>query len=255
MAIFRKIHVSFWSDSLIMGITPTQKFFYLYLLTNAKTKQCGIYELTVKQMSFDTGFTEEEVRQLINFFVAQNRIKYSAKFHEIALKNWNRYNGSESPKVFNCLCAEIEHVKDDSLIQYVYSSDRVSILNRNKNKNKKKNKKENKNKGDFESDFLNIPFETFWELYDKKVEKDSCTAKWVKLTNQEREDAMKYIPLYVKATPEKKFRKNPETFLNNKSWQDEIIVSGQILEKGDKTSNVLNEFDAAVIRNKLKPAS
>ena len=30
-------------------------------------------------------------------------------------------------------------------------------------------------------------------------------------------------PLYVKAQPDKQYRKNPETFLRNKSWHDEII--------------------------------
>jgi hypothetical protein len=218
MAIYRKIHVSFWADPFVMDLTPDQKFFYLYLLTNDKTKQCGIYELPVKQISFDTGFSEEQVKKLINHFVAANKIKYSANFREIALKNWNRYNGSESPKVFECLCNEIEHVKDDSLIKYVYSMDRVSILKRNKNKNKHKNKKEEQEEVE-----LNVPFEIFWDLYDKKVERDSCQAKWNRLTNLERSAIIEYLPAYVKATPTKKFRKNPETFLNNKSWKDEII--------------------------------
>ena len=34
---------------------------------------------------------------------------------------------------------------------------------------------------------------------------------------------MEHIPKYKQAQPDKKFRKNPETFLNNKSWNDEII--------------------------------
>jgi hypothetical protein len=227
MAIYRKIHVSFWADPFIMDLTPNQKFFYLYLLTNDKTKQCGIYELPVRQIVFDTGFTEDEVKKLINHFVAANKIKYSANFREIALKNWNRYNGSESPKVFECLCNEIEHVKDDKLIEYVYSIDRVSILKRNKNKNKNKNKKEYKNNGEVE---INIPFENFWDLYDKKVEKDTCRSKWEKLTDDERSDIISYLPNYIKATPEKKYRKNPETFLNGRGWEDEIIMPAKKAE-------------------------
>ena len=31
------------------------------------------------------------------------------------------------------------------------------------------------------------------------------------------------LPEYVNSTPDKKFRKNPETYLNNCSWNDEII--------------------------------
>jgi hypothetical protein len=234
MAIYRKIHVSFWADPFVMDLTPEQKFFYLYLLTNDKTKQCGIYELPVRQICFDTGYNEDTVKKLINHFVSANKIKYSANFREIALKNWNRYNGSESPKVFECICNEIQHVKDDKLIEYVYSMDRVSILKRNKNKNKNKNNKQEQEKGKE----INIAFEVFWDLYDKKVEKDPCKAKWIKLTDIEREAIIKYIPGYKLSQPLKKYRKNPETFLTNKSWEDEIITDGIIPTPTDKLKNL-----------------
>ena len=34
---------------------------------------------------------------------------------------------------------------------------------------------------------------------------------------------MKHLPLYKKSQPNKKYRKDPATYLNNKSWNDEII--------------------------------
>jgi len=68
MAIFRKIHTSFWGDSFIQDLTPEQKYFFLYLLTNDKTKQCGIYEITVRQMCYDTGYNEETIKKLLEFF-------------------------------------------------------------------------------------------------------------------------------------------------------------------------------------------
>lgn len=71
---------------------------------------------------------------------------------------------------------------------------------------------------------LNFPFETFWNMYDKKVGKPKCEKLWEKLTAKERMACFEYIPLYKQAQPDKQFRKNPETFLRNKSWQDEIIV-------------------------------
>ena len=69
-----------------------------------------------------------------------------------------------------------------------------------------------------------IDFEIFWNAYDKKVgNKEKLRSKWDMLNDCEREAAMRYIPLYVKAQPDKKFRKNPENFLDNRSWEDEII--------------------------------
>jgi hypothetical protein len=72
---------------------------------------------------------------------------------------------------------------------------------------------------------LNISFDTFWNLYDKKIEKDKCESKWNKLTNKDREDIINHIPKYKLATPDKQYRKNPETYFNNKTWRDEIINS------------------------------
>ena len=71
---------------------------------------------------------------------------------------------------------------------------------------------------------INIDFEWFWNDYDKKVgDKQKLKKKWNKLTDIERQNAMNYIELYKQSVPDKQFRKNPETFLNNKSWNDEII--------------------------------
>lgn len=70
---------------------------------------------------------------------------------------------------------------------------------------------------------INIPFETFWDLYDKKEDRIKCERKWSHLTNKEREECIKKLPAYIKSTPDKKFRKNPATYLNNKSWENEII--------------------------------
>lgn len=123
MAIFRKVNVTFWKDEFIESLTPEQKFFYLYLMTNDRTTQCGIYEITIKHISFDTGYNEEKVKKLIVFFSKAGKIKYSDKTKELALKNWVKYNYSESPKVKSCIDKELKSVKDRVLIQYLYCID------------------------------------------------------------------------------------------------------------------------------------
>ena len=123
MAIFRKIHTSFWGDSFIQDLTPEQKYFFLYLLTNDKTKQCGIYEITLRQMCYDTGYNDETVKKLLDFFISKGKIRYSEKSKEVALSNWLKYNDSTSPKVKSCVNKELEKVKDRLLIQYLYSID------------------------------------------------------------------------------------------------------------------------------------
>lgn len=68
-------------------------------------------------------------------------------------------------------------------------------------------------------------FERFWDIYDKKVgNKQKLLQKWRKLKEDERRAIFETLPKYVAATPEKKYRLNPETYLNNKSWNNEIIT-------------------------------
>ena len=70
---------------------------------------------------------------------------------------------------------------------------------------------------------INSDFEIFWNLYDKKYDRKKCESKWIKLSKEDQEECIRKVPAYVRSTPEKKFRKNPDTYLNNKSWENEII--------------------------------
>ena len=83
---------------------------------------------------------------------------------------------------------------------------------------------ENVNENVNEDKNINIDFDFFWNDYDKKVgDKQKLKSKWNKLSDKDRNEIMNYLPLYIEAVPDKQFRKNPETFLNNKSWLDEIV--------------------------------
>ena len=66
-------------------------------------------------------------------------------------------------------------------------------------------------------------FDFFWNAYEKKVGRPKCEKLWAKLTLAEKKACLAYIPLYKQAHPDKQYRKNPETFLRNKSWNDELI--------------------------------
>lgn len=79
----------------------------------------------------------------------------------------------------------------------------------------------------------NISFDIFWDLYGKKIGKAKAEMKWNKLSNEIQQQIIDYIPKYKKFQPDPKYRKNPDTFLNNRSWEDELF---------DTTSNqVKNE--------------
>lgn len=68
-------------------------------------------------------------------------------------------------------------------------------------------------------------FDEFWDLYDKKSAKPKCEILWKKMSKDKKEQAINYIHGYKKAQPDKKYRKNPDTYLRNESWNDELIES------------------------------
>lgn len=98
-------------------------------------------------------------------------------------------------------------------------------------RNTYKNVKNDKN---VENDIpSNLPFYDFWDLYDKKVgSKKKLEKKWEKISEEDRTKIREYIPRYKKSQPDKMFRKNPETFLNNESWNDEIINESKNINYG-----------------------
>lgn len=68
-----------------------------------------------------------------------------------------------------------------------------------------------------------LPFQPFWDLYDKKRDRPKSEELWSKLTAKDQQAVMDYLPSYIASTPEKRFRKDPTTFLRHRSWEDEII--------------------------------
>ena len=78
-------------------------------------------------------------------------------------------------------------------------------------------------------------FSDFWESYNKKTGKPESIKLWNKLNQTDKEEIIEYLPEYIESTPEKRFRKNPATFLNNQSWTDEITnLSNDTIKKDSK---------------------
>ena len=85
-------------------------------------------------------------------------------------------------------------------------------------------------------------FVRFWDEYDKKVDRPKSMALWAKLSQADRAAIMDYIPPYKQAQPDKRYRKNPTTFLRNRSWEDEIIEANAIVGgQHRKQPNGLNQ--------------
>ncbi len=126
MAKYRTIQTKFWSDPFIMELTPEQKFFYIYLITNPATTQCGIYEISIKKMAFETGYNTDTIEKLIDIFTENKKMIYCRETNEVCLVNFLRHNSSSSPKIMACINKELEEVKNKELIPLIYGMHTLS---------------------------------------------------------------------------------------------------------------------------------
>ncbi|ACK88950.1 DnaA analog, DnaD domain protein [Bacillus cereus AH820] len=122
MAVYRPVQVSFWQDAkVIEEMTPEDKLFNLYLLTNPCTTQIGVYQITKKQMAFDLGYSMESVNALLDRFENHHKlVKYNAETRELAIINWGKYNLNRGGKpIEDCVRKELDGVSDISLVHLV----------------------------------------------------------------------------------------------------------------------------------------
>lgn len=105
-------------------MTPEDKLFYIYLLTNPNTNHIGIYQITRKQMAFELNYSIDTVHLLMKRFIEHYKlIRYNPETRELAIKNWGKHNlYKDSKAVLDCISSELKDVEDASLIQYVSES-------------------------------------------------------------------------------------------------------------------------------------
>lgn len=93
----------------------------------------------------------------------------------------------------------------------------------NQSKNEEPAVKKNTKRCSSTAKLINIPFDEFWSMYDKKQDRAKCEKKWHSLTDEERLLTMNHLPAYIQSTPNKQYRKHPATYLNGEAWNNEVI--------------------------------
>ena len=119
--MFRSISTGFWTDTKVFeDFTPEDKYFYLYLFTNSQTNLAGCYEISIKQIVIETGYSRETIENLIKRFVeVHDVIRYDAITNEILLLNWHKHNWTKSDKYRKGLEKHIKAVKSSHFKAYL----------------------------------------------------------------------------------------------------------------------------------------
>ena len=186
MALYRTISISFWTDSKVVDdFTPEDRYFYLYLFTNPHTSLSGCYEISLKQVSLETGYTEEAIKScLTRFECVHNVIRYSVETKEVLLLNWHKYNWTASEKYRKPLLENIKSIKNREFRDYLMSifegeeprcidtvSDEgrypIDTSNTVTNTNTVSNTKSKKSNTSKSKDLEEV-FEAAWKMYPEK---------------------------------------------------------------------------------------
>jgi hypothetical protein len=136
--------------------------------------------------------------EIDKMIVTENEIKTT----RLTVCNYDSYNTPRQAK----------QSQDNSEATPKQSQDNTN----NNDSNKKSNNEEQ----------LNISFDEFYNLYDKKRGREKSFRLWRALNDDERKKAMEHIPDYKLSNPDKQFRKDPKTYLSEKAFNDEIIKNG-----------------------------
>jgi len=119
---FRIVYTEFWNDPKVMEeMTPEDKYFYLYLLTNPCTNMIGIYRIVKKQMAFDLGYSIESINSLMGRFINNHKLViYNEETKEICIKNYGKYNLNKGGKpMIDCIKKDLGNVIDKTLIKEI----------------------------------------------------------------------------------------------------------------------------------------
>jgi hypothetical protein len=161
---YRKIHDKFWTDPDMEELTPEQKYFYLYLMTNPRVNQIGLYEFSIKHACLETGYNEDTVKKLLDSFEEIEKIKRSDETRELLVIKFWYHNQSKSPKVMSHVRELLNTVKDRQLIQYICGIDTLS------QEEEYKEEKKEKEELPFSSDSF-IKTWGDWKLFRKEIKK------------------------------------------------------------------------------------
>lgn len=76
MATQRLVNTNFWKDTYVIDLDPVQKLLFLYFLTNPRTTLAGVYEISLREVAFDTGIDRDMVEKIVAKFCADGKMHY-----------------------------------------------------------------------------------------------------------------------------------------------------------------------------------
>ena len=209
----RYIDTKFWSDNYITELDPLERYLFLYFLSNEHTNLCGVYEIPLRIMAFESGLDVDMLKKMLDRFEKDNKAVYRNGW--ILIKNFIK-NQVLNPSVLEGIQRELlevpielkDFLKTDS-IQDVPSqgTDKLGKVRLSKVKLSS-----------------NDNFEKFWKEYPKKELKKKSYEIWLR---KKLDGSLPAILAFIEKAKntdrwKKGYVKQPPVFLNGECWNDDI---------------------------------
>lgn len=215
MEVFTRVERGYWQDEFILQLTPEQRYFYLYLISNNKVNTLGAYVFPMTMSTLELGYNRETVKKLLDHFVEAGKIMYDETTNEVFLLNWPKRNWNKRTATLRALKKDIDALKSPVLREKISAmlsafSDGEAIddteeqKGRNGNNeeqkgtngnnedmfagiiDKREKKKENREKEKEKEDAGTVfdaaaAFEVFYKSYPNKKNKPKARERWQKM--------------------------------------------------------------------------
>jgi hypothetical protein len=95
------------------------------------------------------------------------------------------------------------------------------------------------------------PFESFWELYQRKGSKKLARDRYQKLTEAQRELIFQHVPNY-QASREKRYWKDAERYISHETWESEIVDNTDTKDDWDRMIESIDNQMEEIIKERKK---
>ena len=200
---YSKIQRNFWETDEAREMTPEEKYFWMYLQTNANVNTLGCYAFRMRKAMDETGYNRETLEKLLQRMEQVLRILYDEGTKEVFLLHWAEGNWNKKTATLRALAADLKEIQSKTLKETVKTlllkngifaeeetenTEKTALSEQKENNGEQKGTTRNKRSGEGEGEgegkgekiytSKSAEFFLFWKEYPNKKNKQTAMARW-----------------------------------------------------------------------------
>lgn len=249
---YSKIQRNFWETDEAREMTPEEKYFWMYLQTNANVNTLGCYAFRMRKAMDETGYNRETLEKLLQRMEQVLRILYDEGTKEVFLLHWAEGNWNKKTATLRALAADLKEIQSKTLKETVKTlllkngifaeeetenTEKTALSEQEENNGEQKGTTRNKRSGEGEGEgegkgekiytSKSAEFFLFWKEYPNKKNKQTAMARWdrMRVTAGLYEKIMEGLARAKNsrewAEKDGRYIPHPASWLNAGGWENE----------------------------------